>query len=356
MSNINTNGINVNYPVPGENNSTQGFRDNFASIRNNLNTASTEITDLQNKVVVKSALNGFSINNDMANTLISNASTRSFRATTYNLGSALSGTVLIDVSQADVQYGSVSGNLTLQFKSWAPVNTESTLTLRLNVSNPNAVITFPEEVVVANNNFGGTLIENCEVVANALTVTTPYDVQQMEFTLRTLDCGSTITIEPLNRSYQSTQIVKRTPPPTGYLGDRAGTIAVDEDYMYVCTADYDATTITSINGVSTNATGNLITFDSDVATAGVTADMPVVFDTMFISSTSVTDFGNIIAGTVYYVKAIVGSTITISATRTSGTAGAEFALTTVAAGSGTSMDATFYNGTDIWKRISLTSW
>lgn len=356
MSTINTNGLNTNYPIPGENNSTQGFRDNFTSIKNNLNTAGTEITDLQNKAVLKAGLTGSSIDNNMANTLISNALTRSFRATTYNLGSALSGTVLIDVSQADVQYGTVSGNTTLQFKSWAPVNTESTLTLRLNVSNPDAVITFPSQVVAANNNFGGTLIENFVNVANAVTLTTPYDVQQMEFMLRTLDCGSTISIEPINRPYQSTQIFKRTPPPTGYLGDTAGTVAVDEDYLYVCTAAYDATTITSLTGISTNSTGNLITFGSDVALAGVVVNMPVVFDTMLISSTPGTDFGNIISGTIYYVKAIVGSTITISDTRTAGTAGTTFTLTTVASGVGTSMDATFYNGTDIWKRVTLTSW
>ena len=37
MSQINTNGINTNYPEPGTNNSSQGFRDNFAQIRTNLN-------------------------------------------------------------------------------------------------------------------------------------------------------------------------------------------------------------------------------------------------------------------------------------------------------------------------------
>ena len=88
MSSINTNPININYPVPGVNNNSQGFRDNFASIVTNLNAAGTEITDLQNKVVVKQALTGTTVNNDMANTLFSNASTRSFRATTYNLGNA----------------------------------------------------------------------------------------------------------------------------------------------------------------------------------------------------------------------------------------------------------------------------
>jgi hypothetical protein len=322
-----------------------------------LDTAGTEITDLQNKAVLKAALNGSVLNNDMANTLISNAATRSFRATTYNLGNALSGTVLVNVAQADVQYGNVAGNVTLQFGSWAPTNTESAVTLSLGVSNTSAVISFPSQVVAANNNFGGTFLENCVVINDdTVTITAPYNVQQLDFKLRTIDCGNTISIEPINRPYQSAQIATRTPPPTGFKGDVAGTVAVDEDYLYVCTGSYDANTITSLNGVSTNATGDIITFDSDVGAAGVTANMPVVFDTMFIANTSVTNFGNIESGTVYYVKTIVGSTITISDTRTSGTAGSTFALTTVASGTNTNMDATFYNGTDIWKRISLVSW
>jgi hypothetical protein len=117
MSTINTNGVDVNYPVPGINNNSQGFRDNFASIKTNLNTAGTEITDLQNKVVLKQALSNTTINNDMANTLISNAATRSFRATTYNLGNALSGTVLIDVSLADVHIGTIAAMYSYSLQS-----------------------------------------------------------------------------------------------------------------------------------------------------------------------------------------------------------------------------------------------
>ena len=48
-SNINTDALNANYPVPGVDNTSQGFRDNFANIKNNLDAASTEISDLQNK-------------------------------------------------------------------------------------------------------------------------------------------------------------------------------------------------------------------------------------------------------------------------------------------------------------------
>ena len=51
-SNINTNTIDTKYPIAGQDNDTQGFRDNFASIKNNLTSAKTEITDLQSKVLV----------------------------------------------------------------------------------------------------------------------------------------------------------------------------------------------------------------------------------------------------------------------------------------------------------------
>ena len=146
MSQINTNGINVNYPVPGVNNNSQGFRDNFAAIRTNLNTASTEITDLQNNVVVKSALANTIVNNDMANTLISNALTRSFRASSYNLGNNISNSIVINASLGDVQYGTISGNTTIQFAGWAPAGTQSNLQLQLNVSNSQAVISLPTQV------------------------------------------------------------------------------------------------------------------------------------------------------------------------------------------------------------------
>jgi hypothetical protein len=51
-------------------------------------------------------------------TRISNASTRSFRATTYNLGNALSGTVLVNASLGDVQTGTIAANTTINFGSW----------------------------------------------------------------------------------------------------------------------------------------------------------------------------------------------------------------------------------------------
>ena len=50
---ITTTNIDITFPVPGQDNDTQGFRTNFGAIKNALDTASAEITDLQ---VIQSAL------------------------------------------------------------------------------------------------------------------------------------------------------------------------------------------------------------------------------------------------------------------------------------------------------------
>lgn len=343
MSTINTNGINVNYPVPGVNNNSQGFRDNFSAIKTNLDAAGSEITDLQNKVVLKAALDNTTLNNDMANTLISNALTRNFRATSYNLGNALSGTVSVNVSQADVQYGTIAGNTTLQFTNWAPTNTQSNLQLVLNFSNTSAVLSFPSSV---SNGNAATTLENYVNSANVATVTVPYGVTQLDYRLSTLDCGNTVIIEPYNRDRKTAQIQSRTPPPTGFQGDTAGTVAVDADYLYVCTGTFDSG---GANTISKTCSNTFASNDEIVLSnvSSLSANKPIIF--------TGTTFGGIVANTVYYIKTIVGanSSITISDTRSSGTAGSTFALTDA---NGNAMTATSYNGSDIWKRVSLTTW
>jgi len=287
MSTINTNPINVNYPVPGVNNNSQGFRDNFASIVTNLNAAGTEITDLQNKVVVKQALIGTTINNDMANTLISNASTRSFRATTYNLGNALSGTVLVNTSLADVQYGTIAANTTINFGSWAPAGTQSNVQLNLSISNTLSTITFPSNVTL-----GATTLENYSNVNGNTSVTVPYGVTQLNYLISTVDCGTTLSISATNRPIQSTQIQQRLVPPTGFQGDVNGDIAVGPsvDQLIITGANTDPYLTTSGN------------------TSQLYTDLPIVFTGTSLS-------GNIVVGTTYYVRNVVSSTtFTVSST------------------------------------------
>jgi hypothetical protein len=308
---INTNGINVNYPVPGVNNSSQGFRDNFSAIRTDLNTAATEITDLQNNAILKSALTGMTLNNDMANTLLSNTLTRGFRATTYNLGNAISGIMTVNASLGDVHYGSIVGNTTIQFTGWAPAGTQSNVQLQLAISNANAVISFPSEVSIAGT-YGVTTLENFANVANVPTVTIPYGVTQLDYRLSSVDCGNTITIEPYNRPRQSTQIQQRTPSPIGFQGDVDGTICIDT-----------ATSLAFATCTATNGTYEIITCDS---TAGFYLDMPIQFSGIV--------FGGVTAGTIYYVRSIP-STTTFTISATPGTFSGPAALVNLSGASGT---------------------
>ena len=340
MSNINTNGIDVNYPTPGINNNSQGFRDNFASIKTNVTTAGVEITDLQNKVVVKSALANTSVNNDMAGTMISNTLTRGFRASTFNLGNALSGTILVDVSMGDVQYGTIAGNTSLTFTGWT-TDGRNSVDLELAVSNASAFLSFPS-AISSDQCLGVTTLENYDSANNAVSI--PAGVCQLDYTLSSIDCGANITIEPFNRPRRSTQIRRRTPAPTGLLGDIAGTVSVDANYAYVCTGTFDSggsNTVIKLGVAATTTSTNVVTLP-DVTS--LVANAPIVF--------TGTTFGNIVADTVYYIKTIATPNITISDTRTAGTAGTVFALDTA---TGT-MTATSYNGSDIWKRIALTAW
>jgi hypothetical protein len=50
MSNIITNNLDVTYPIAGQDNDTQGFRDNWNGIQSNFITAYNEITALQTNV------------------------------------------------------------------------------------------------------------------------------------------------------------------------------------------------------------------------------------------------------------------------------------------------------------------
>lgn len=56
------NSINTNYPVPGVDNDTQGFRDNYANIKSSLTTLAGEVSNIQLNGVVSDQPNNFSYN------------------------------------------------------------------------------------------------------------------------------------------------------------------------------------------------------------------------------------------------------------------------------------------------------
>lgn len=297
MSNINTNGINGSYPTPGINNSTQGFRDNFTNIKNNLGIASTEITDLQTKAIVKSPLTNIALNNDMANTMISNAAVKGFRHTTYNMGNQLptietNGAIVIDVTRADIHTGSLVGNTGFMFAGWPASGTKAEIELHLNVSGAtNATITFPETsydsngLITAGMSDSAKLLENFTSkysanntpftytpsmnmanVVHTNNVSVPAGVKELVYKITTLDCGTTLDIIPVNRNHKATQVQLRTLSSdigihgTGQPGDVEGTITTDGFNLYVCSNTYpmDSTKIQVENSSANLALDNAV--------------------------------------------------------------------------------------------------
>jgi len=258
MSDINTNGMNINYPTPGVNNSTQGFRDNFSSIKTNLDVTKVELADLQSKVLVKSALNNTSMNNDMAGGIISNVETKMFRSSTYDLGTSISGILLVDVQKGDVQYGVVTDNVTIYFDNW-PGTTgnkviQTKIQLRLTVTNPNAVITFPPSTHDTNT---GNLLSGPTASVQRLEnygsqyltpgvfsnqVSAPNGATLLVYNVFTMDCGTTLEIEPVNRNQKANAFELRTVTAIGEPGDGPGTVCSDGQYMYLCVGNYDGET------------------------------------------------------------------------------------------------------------------
>ena len=255
-SSINTNAIDNTYPIPGVNNNTQGFRDNFTSIKNNLGIAKNEITDLQSKVIVKSGLTGVTLDNNMGNTLISNALVRSFRTATFNMGSSLSGDVVIDVTKGDVQYGTITGETTLSFGGWAPTGTQSSVQLNLTIDyTAGYVIYLPtshynsQAALTSGMDRTVSLLENYGsdggpgVNANhSNQFTAPAAVTELQLKFTTVNCGTTLSVYPLARNQLASQIGLRTPSAIGAAGDSPGAICTDGSKVYICVGNYDGST------------------------------------------------------------------------------------------------------------------
>ena len=86
MSSITPSNINGNFPVYGQDNKTQGFRDNFTNIKSNFVFTKNEIEDIQNKAIFKSALAGTTLTNDMQGSILENPQLKAWTESFFDLG------------------------------------------------------------------------------------------------------------------------------------------------------------------------------------------------------------------------------------------------------------------------------
>jgi hypothetical protein len=102
--------IDADFPVSGQDNDSQGFRDNFNVIKDGLATAASEITILQTDTA---KLNE---GNDFNGVLISNALTNQVYGKTFSTTTV--GNTAVDLENGDYQKFTITGTHTLTFTNW----------------------------------------------------------------------------------------------------------------------------------------------------------------------------------------------------------------------------------------------
>ena len=119
-SNINFAAINENFPVAGQDNDTQIFRDNFDTIKTNFSTAKTEITDLQDNSARTD------VDNDFLYNIIGSVTLQDAYLRKKDYGSAIvSGTQEVSFKQAMYHIIKIGADTSMSFVEFPTVEVDA---------------------------------------------------------------------------------------------------------------------------------------------------------------------------------------------------------------------------------------
>jgi hypothetical protein len=153
-SNINPNNVDGNYPVAGQDNDSQGFRDNFTNLKTNLTFAKSEIDDLQSKAIVKSALTGVSLDNDMDENVIYRAQMQAHGETFLDMGT-VSGVVTVSFLDGNFQKmtgDTITPSITLGLADFPTSGIAGSLRLWVNTTISSYSLVLPTSVTLGLSN------------------------------------------------------------------------------------------------------------------------------------------------------------------------------------------------------------
>lgn len=177
--------INGTFPVAGQDNSSQGFRDNFTAIKNNFTEAQTEINELDsNKANLDSA-------NDFAGNIITDAELKDNSETVYAHGS-IADTITLNHENGHYQTLTTTDTITLAFLNFPATGKLGRIILDVNVVSTAHTITIPSNVLVAGNVSGGDGSSN--------TITVPTSGRYL-YEFMSPDSGTTVLMHQLGNNY-----------------------------------------------------------------------------------------------------------------------------------------------------------
>jgi hypothetical protein len=189
-SQINPNNIDGSYPVANQDNNSQGFRDNFTNIKVNFQDAAAEITNLQNKVLLKDPLiPGTALDNNMNDALLYAARIQDFAATKVTIGTT-SGAIAVNYASGHYQGVSTTGSISLSFTNFPTSGMYGYIKLQINITDIAHTVTLPAAVSLGLVGLQGYSAGTITFGATGI----------YEFAFGTYDAGATITIFDLNRA------------------------------------------------------------------------------------------------------------------------------------------------------------
>jgi hypothetical protein len=237
-SEINPNNIDSTYPVAGQDNSTQGFRTNFTNIKTNFEFAEQEITDLQNNVILKGALTGGTVDNDMNGSLFYAAQVQDISITRVQITPvSISGTLTATVNYSSGHYQTftTTASTTIAFgSSWPSSGIYGVVSLEINVANTAHIITLPAAVNINTTGIVGLNTSNNQITFPA--------TGKYVLNFSTYQAGSSVTITQVNNLLQPLNNSKES------IGDgSAANTAVTSSY-FSTTGSWTATLAAGIEG------------------------------------------------------------------------------------------------------------
>ena len=199
-SNINPYNIDGTFPVAGQDNPSQGFRDNFTNIKNNFLYAQSELSDLQGKAILTGALTGQTLSNDMAGTVLRRPQLAAWTQNLIQIGT-VTGSQTLDFNLGNFQYLITSGPINLTLANWpssvgAGALGYGLMRVWISVANASHTITLPSSIIP----------QFAKDIAgyDPTTLTITFDAAgEYIFDISSIDGGSTYMLTDVSRNHST---------------------------------------------------------------------------------------------------------------------------------------------------------
>lgn len=177
--------INGTFPVAGQDNSSQGFRDNFTATKNNFTEAKAEIEDLQDNKASTNANTSF---NDY---VVTRATLKDYAESVFAHGSVAS-TVILNHESGNYQTATTSASITLAFNNLPDANKLGRIILDITFSNVAHTMTVTNATLVADN------VTGFDAGTNIVTVAS---TGRYLYEFMTVDGGTTVLMHQIGKLY-----------------------------------------------------------------------------------------------------------------------------------------------------------